>query len=492
MSSALKSISRDETVRTRCDDVLDNYAKSETQELYKKLVKLTMEECEELLKNINGKDNKKKGVKGVVQGRTKEHESLEEKLNILKNLKEKPKYMNTEEYDWLEEKLTRLENNNKDPKEDEILKKELKHLKEDPTKNPEDYDWLEKRLTDLENNFNKGPDPKEYEFWQKKLTELEKDPNEAPNFREWVSNDENNIYEHPEMGDLAGVRIGLYLPGDVPRVAQKIEEHFDRKWLFGTVTGGRDTIKGRNISIKKHMNGQWYSRGPDGTDKHWEHYGYKSWQVVVEWKEPLAERFQLLRREINKVGLNSLRVEIQVGTVVTQAWAEVQHNIIYKDPDNIDTTPTIERIIDAVNDMVITTDIMLKELEKGVEDAKKEAEEAGNKRFNDGYDFLHWFKITYLNRMREEERKLWASNTNTAHILINLYSRRACPSFFKYPIERHGLLRTKLPKANRYDISVLLLEDMGNISSVPLKYKKFLSGRRMRNTAELNYRDSTG
>ena len=73
--------------------------------------------------------------------------------------------------------------------------------------------------------------------------------------------------------------------------------------------------------------------------------------MVVEWKEPLPEEFKLPR------------VEIQVGTVVTQAWAEVQHNIIYKDPDGILTTPNMKRIIDAINGLAITTDIMLKELE---------------------------------------------------------------------------------------------------------------------------------
>ncbi len=61
------------------------------------------------------------------------------------------------------------------------------------------------------------------------------------------------------MGDLAGVRIGLYFPDDVPRVAQKIEEHFDRKWLLDTVTGWGDAIKGRNMDIQKYLDGRWCS-----------------------------------------------------------------------------------------------------------------------------------------------------------------------------------------------------------------------------------------
>lgn len=49
------------------------------------------------------------------------------------------------------------------------------------------------------------------------------------------------------MGDLAGVRIGLYLSNDIARVAKEIEEHFIVKHLFGTVTGGRAASQERNL-----------------------------------------------------------------------------------------------------------------------------------------------------------------------------------------------------------------------------------------------------
>lgn len=67
--------SSDEKVRTCVENVLDNNVKSETQKLYEDLVKLIGEECEKLLKNINEEDNKEKGIKEVVQGRTKKYES---------------------------------------------------------------------------------------------------------------------------------------------------------------------------------------------------------------------------------------------------------------------------------------------------------------------------------------------------------------------------------------------------------------------------------
>ncbi|KAH8734096.1 hypothetical protein BGZ61DRAFT_529299 [Ilyonectria robusta] len=150
---------------------------------------------------------------------------------------------------------------------------------------------------------------KKYDSLEKKLKDMTKDPS----FRDWVTK-EKDIYKHDEMGDLAGVRIGLYLPRDVVKVAKEIKKRFDMKRLFGTVTGGRGATEGRKLDLQKHGNGPWYSQDVNGADEHWEHYGYKSWKMVVEWKKPLPK------------GVTSSRVEIQIGTVVSQAWAEVQRH----------------------------------------------------------------------------------------------------------------------------------------------------------------------
>jgi ppGpp synthetase/RelA/SpoT-type nucleotidyltranferase len=188
---------------------------------------------------------------------------------------------------------------------------------------------------------------------------------------------ERDIYEHPDMGDLAGVRIGLFLPGDIAKIAQKIEETFDVSHTFGTVTDtSRTAVDDRNRDIKSHRDGRWISRGPGEGVHHWEHYGYKSWQVVVKWQRPWPNHIEIIEAALVRTGMSgSLEVEIQVGTVVTQAWAEVQHNIIYKSPNDIQATPTMKRMIDAINGLAITTDIMLEELERCQQQAEKEAED---------------------------------------------------------------------------------------------------------------------
>ncbi len=292
------------------------------------LVALTREYCEKLLEGSS--------IKGVVQGRVKKPDSLKEKLKV--------------------------------PAENFALITKLHENADDEAHANEADAEPEGAYADIYNEYG-----------------------EIPNVRDWVRKREN-IYKHPEIGDLAGIRIGLYFPDDVKKVALEIEKYFKTKHRWGTVKDGRNATKGRNLDPQSHLTiGAWVSPGPDGADEHWEHYGYKSWQVVVQWKEDLLEplksgdpcarlelelprgRLESLRDQMPK-GFKSLRVEFQVGTVVTQAWAEVQHNIIYKNPYDVSTTPTMRRMIDAINGLAITTDIMLKELERSLEDAKKEEE----------------------------------------------------------------------------------------------------------------------
>ncbi|KAI9809744.1 MAG: hypothetical protein M1825_000177 [Sarcosagium campestre] len=293
---------------------INKYEDLETQKQFESLVGLTREACEKLMKRMS--------IKAIVQGRVKKCDSLRGKLEL-------------------------SEENIDDDADDEA-----------------DADEADAEPTGVD-----------VDFYDRNR--------EFPDIKDYILR-RGNIYKHPEMGDLAGVRIGLYFPDDVKKVALEIEKHFRKIHRWGTVKGGRITTQGRNLDPEEHLTiGAWVSPGPDGADEHWEHYGYKSWQVVVEWKkdlpgplesEDLPNRLKSLRERMPK-GFKSLRVELQVGTIVTQAWAEVQHNVIYKKPTDIRNTPTMKRMIDAINGLAITTDIMLRELGRSLEDARKEAEE---------------------------------------------------------------------------------------------------------------------
>lgn len=226
----------------------------------------------------------------------------------------------------------------------------------------------------------------------KKPESLEKkmhDGDERRNFTEFLGAFESHdladkdlvrkLYEHADMSDLAGVRIGVYLPGDISRVGEIIDGAFKVLHTFGTV---RDTSRipclQRNEKIERHREGLWVQKsGRDRTT--WEHYGYKSWQLIVEWS--ILDK--KLHRIASKNTFYPLRVEIQLGTVMTQAWAEVQHDIIYKAPPNIQVTETMRQMIDATNGMTITADILLGELARSQKQAEDEVETLLNQLWDD-------------------------------------------------------------------------------------------------------------
>ncbi|KAF5720480.1 ankyrin repeat [Fusarium mundagurra] len=167
-------------------------------------------------------------------------------------------------------------------------------------------------------------DPEKKASYQKaahmKLRSMER----RTDFKSWTLN--NDIFQHHEMGDLAAVRIGLYLHQDVIKMARECQQRFEIAHLFGTVVSGRDATRGDKMSLDSYM--------------------------VIDWD-------------------GRLQVEIQIRTVVSQAWAEVQHNVIYKKHDNMMSTSTMKRRIDAINGLAMTTEIILSELEQSIETAKQ-------------------------------------------------------------------------------------------------------------------------
>jgi ppGpp synthetase/RelA/SpoT-type nucleotidyltranferase len=332
---------------------LEEYKKPETQMLFKEFAEVTGQKCEELLKSMK--------IKGVVQSRSKVYDSLETKLNGMAKTSE---FM-----EW----VARTDNGG-----DLHLNGNSSNVAEETRKTKR----IQEMMRRLESEA-KTPG------FRARLSGKGTDISEEPN----VSKDDINkhgeenssecdkrgqgIYDHPDLGDLAGVRIGLFFPGDVAKVAEKINEIFNVSHTFGTVTDTtRSVVDGRNRDIQIHGEGRWVSQAPGQDIHHWEHYGYKSWQVVVGWKQPLPKDLESIEAALAPTEVfGPLRVEIQVGTVVTQAWAEVQHNIIYKSSNDIQATTTMKRMIDAINGLAITTDIMLTELERSQAQAEKEAEE---------------------------------------------------------------------------------------------------------------------
>lgn len=176
----------------------------------------------------------------------------------------------------------------------------------------------------------------------------------------------DDIYE--DIVDFSGVRIALYFPGDLNKVQQFIESNFEVKEckLFPENVQIND-LQGNEY--KKRFSGYWAT-----------HYRVhlKSKDLPVELKKyakPL--------------------IEIQIASALMLAWAEVEHDLIYK-PFSGELSYEEYQILDELNGLVLAGEIALERLQKAV---KNRVSQVG-KEFNNHYE-LAMFLYNNLGNINE-------------------------------------------------------------------------------------------
>lgn len=107
---------------------------------------------------------------------------------------------------------------------------------------------------------------------------------------------ERKNYEYPfeQIEDICGIRIICYYQSDIEKICQIIEREFD-------VQENQD---------KEELLQE-------------DQFGYRSYHFIVKIKDKWLEA-------PNYRGLETLKVEIQVRTVLMHAWAEIEHKLAYK------------------------------------------------------------------------------------------------------------------------------------------------------------------
>ena len=131
------------------------------------------------------------------------------------------------------------------------------------------------------------------------ITSREKDPEEL---REKITREG----EVPDalvncIGDLAGVRIIAYFTSDVDKIVPLIEKEFN-------IDSGHSMDK--RLSSDPAI------------------FGYASVHFVVEFR---PEMLKLPEYAL----FDKMKCEIQVRTILQHAWAEIEHDIVYKSPGEI-------------------------------------------------------------------------------------------------------------------------------------------------------------
>jgi len=131
------------------------------------------------------------------------------------------------------------------------------------------------------------------------ITSREKDPEKL---REKITR-EREVYDNlsNNITDLAGVRIIAYFPSDVDKIVPLIEKEFKVD--------------------PKHSVDKRLSTDPAV-------FGYASVHFVVELRP------QMLKLPEYAL-FDKMKCEIQVRTILQHAWAEIEHDIVYKSPGDI-------------------------------------------------------------------------------------------------------------------------------------------------------------
>ncbi len=163
-----------------------------------------------------------------------------------------------------------------------------------------------------------------------------------------------NPYSTPEsiredIADLAGVRIALYFPGDRDEMGRVINRLFKASPPKHFPTGGEP-------SYEKRFSGYWAT-----------HYRV---HLREDQLSETAKRYA------------GARIEIQVASVLMHAWAEVEHDLVYK-PLTGALSKQEYSILDELNGLVLSGEIALERLQ---ESARGRVAGLGKRAFANHYD----------------------------------------------------------------------------------------------------------
>lgn len=183
----------------------------------------------------------------------------------------------------------------------------------------------------------------------------------------------DDIYD--DIVDLAGVRVALYFPSDRDLVDEIVNDQFS---VHKTKVFPETSHKPKH---SKRFSGYWAS-----------HY-----RVTIGDTEKENERYK------------DTQFEIQVASVLMHAWAEVEHDLVYK-PLSGSLSEEELSILDEINGLVLTGEIALERLQKAMTNRTKASNE-----ISDRYE-LTSFIVNSLNKNYISKLKL--GDTKTLHNYI--------------------------------------------------------------------------
>jgi ppGpp synthetase/RelA/SpoT-type nucleotidyltranferase len=187
-------------------------------------------------------------------------------------------------------------------------------------------------------------------------------------------------------------------------------------------------------------------------------------------------------REFFKQVIGSKKTEIQLTTVIMHAWSQVEHDIVYKTLPGVLPTERMDRMLDGINGLSITSEILLQELREANRESTGKAEAFVRKEFENEDELDHWLKSTYHTHKDKWE---WKDAPQYSNLLWMTMCRRTGVNHWQPPttaqelkafIKAQRLLEhmTRRP-GEKLDISLLLLKAMVPPECSPLARDSYRS-----------------
>lgn len=269
-----------------------------------------------------------------------------------------------------------------------------------------------------------------------------------------------------DIVDLAGVRVAIYFPGERDQVGKVIAQLF-------TIHGEPKEFPEApisplmNISAKatyvKRFSGYWATH-------------YRATHVQSSLSEGQA-RYALAK------------IEIQVASVLMHAWAEVEHDLVYK-PQQGSLSDDEYAILDELNGMVIAGEIALEQLQR----AGKQRVAARDRRFVSHYDLADYLLDRAAPLLNRDDPDAQLGRTNVLYKLLDQLNR-ATPGALEPYISAITADFDRRPLADQI-IDQILGEDPANYHLYQEIRSVTLEGPRAREReqpqSDLDYRRALG
>lgn len=163
-----------------------------------------------------------------------------------------------------------------------------------------------------------------------------------------------------DIVDLAGVRVAMYFPGD-------------RTQVDGIIRSSFMLLPGKPKAFPDPSTKPRYEK---------RFVGYVATHYKVNLKEGDLSEAQKRYAEA--------RIEIQVASVLMHAWAEVEHDLVYK-PEQGPLSEEEYAILDELNGMVLEGEIAL----RGLQEAGDARVAANGRLFSNHYDLAAYLRSTF-------------------------------------------------------------------------------------------------